>query len=228
MAKTPSFFRKVSDRIRSDLSELIRLGQVLPGEAIDEAALATRYNVSKTPVREALLQLEAQGLLQSLPRGGMVLAKMDLRELLSLWELLAEIEAIAVRLASDRITAEEFAALEAVHNESKLHADTENLEGWQKANEQFHEIIYHAARNAFLRQDALRIRAQTGAYRLHAFGALGRIHSSFVQHGHIVEALRHRDTAKASHAMLKHILPASDATNMTNFIMNIPRELLAS
>lgn len=228
MAKTPTSFRKVSDRIRADLSELIRQGQVLPGEAIDEAALAKRYNVSKTPVREALLQLEAQGLLQSLSRGGMVLAKMDIRELLSLWELLAEIEAIAVRLASERITPEEFIALEAVHNASKLHAETENLEGWQKANEQFHEMIYHAARNSFLRQDALRIRAQTGAYRLHAFGALGRIHASFVQHGHIVEALRQRDTSQASRAMIKHILPASDATNMTNFIMNIPKELLAS
>jgi len=228
MPKTSASFRKVSDRIRADLSELIRQGQLLPGEAIDEAALAKRYNVSKTPVREALLQLEAQGLLQSLSRGGMALAKMDLRQLLSLWELLAEIEAIAVRLATERITPEEFAALELLHNASKLYADTENLEGWQKANEQFHEMIYHAARNSFLRQDALRIRAQTGAYRRHAFGALGRIHSSFVQHGQIVEALRKRDSSQASHAMLKHILPASDVTNMTNFIMNIPKELLAS
>lgn len=228
MPKAQVSFRKVSDRIRSDLVDLIRQGHLLPGEAIDEAALAKRYDVSKTPIREALLQLEAQGLLQSLPRGGMVLAKMDLIQLLSLWELLAEVEAIAVRLACERITPDEFDALAEVHQSSQVYADTENLAGWQKSNEQFHEMIYRAARNPFLRQDVLRIRAQTGAYRMHAFGALGRIHSSFMQHGQIIEALRKRDPSLASGAMLKHILPASDATSMTNFIMNIPKKLLAS
>ena len=228
MSKTPASFKKVSDQIRSDLSDLIRQGQLLPGVPIDEAALSKRYGVSKTPIREALLQLEAQGLLQSQSRGGMVLAKIDLRQLLSLFELLSEIEAIAVRLASDRITPEELTALESVHNDSKIFADTEDLTGWQKANEHFHEIIYHAARNTFLREEALRIRAQTGAYRIHAFGALGRIHSSFVQHGHIVEALRQRDSSQASRVMIKHLLPANDAQTMTSFIMNIPKDLLTN
>jgi DNA-binding GntR family transcriptional regulator len=226
MPKTPASFKKVSDQIRTDLSDLIRQGQLLPGVPIDEVALAERYGVSKTPIREALLKLEAQGLLQSQSRGGMVLAKMNLRQLLSLFELLAEIEAIAVRLAVERMTPEELIAIEAIHNESKVYADNENLEGWQKANEAFHEIIYHAARNTFLRDEALRIRAQTGAYRLHAFGALGRIHSSFVQHGEIVEALRKRDSNHASRVMIKHLFPANDAQTMTNFIMNIPKELL--
>jgi DNA-binding GntR family transcriptional regulator len=228
MPNTPATFRKVSDQIRADLLELIRQGQLLPGVPIDEAALAKRYEVSKTPVREALLQLEAQGLLQSLSRGGMVLVKMNLQELLGLFELLAEIEAIAVRLASERMTTDEFIALEAIHHESKCHAETENLQGWQKTNEQFHEVIYHSARNAFLRQDLLRIRARTGAYRLHAFGAMGSIYESYVQHGLIVEALRTRDSSQASRAMITHILPASDATKLTSFIMNIPKELLAT
>lgn len=228
MAKEKASFRKVSERIRADLSELIRQGHLFPGEAIDEAALAKRYDVSKTPVREALLQLEAQGLLQSLPRGGMVLAKMDLRQLLSLWELLAEVEAIAVRLACERITPDEFDAIEQIHQQSKIYADSENLVGWQKSNEQFHDLIYRSARNSYLHQDVLRLRAQTGAYRMHAFGALGRIQSSYLQHDQIIEALRKRDSSLASQSMMKHILPASDATSMTNFILNIPKELLAS
>lgn len=219
---------KASDQIRADVAEQMSQGKLLPGDAVDEAELAQRYKVSKTPVREALLQLKAQGLLTRLPRGGMVVSKMDLRQLLSLWELLAEIEAIAARLACERMSVEELKQLVDLHTQSRSYAETENWNGWQKSNRQFHEIIYDGTRNPFLRQEALRIRTRTGAYRKHAFGALGRIQWSFEQHEQIVQAIQRRDGPGAAKAMMRHILPAADATTLTNFLMNIPKDLLAS
>ncbi|MEY4711250.1 MAG: GntR protein, partial [Pseudomonadota bacterium] len=78
---------KVSDQIRLHLEEAISNGSLLPGDAIDEVDLAERFSVSRTPVREALIQLQAQGWVSNLPRGGPIVAKMNLQQLLSLWEL---------------------------------------------------------------------------------------------------------------------------------------------
>ena len=91
---------KAAERIRLSIEESIRDGSLLPGDAVDEQQLMQTYEVSRTPVREALLQLQAQGMLNSL-RGGMVVAKMDVAQLLAMWELLAELEGIGARLACD-------------------------------------------------------------------------------------------------------------------------------
>jgi DNA-binding GntR family transcriptional regulator len=220
--------KNISDRIRIDLAQHISQGLLEPGDTIDENELAARYGVSKTPVREALLQLKAQGLVGSLPRGGAMVAKMDLSQLLSLWEWLSEIEAIAVKLACERMSAKELEALKALHSTSQRYAAKEDWDGWQASNQQFHESIYAASRNPFLRQEIMRVRARTGVYRRHAFGALGATQTSYEQHGEILECLKAKDAHAAATAMRRHILPASNATALTNFILNIPKELLAN
>ena len=218
---------KVSDQIRLRIESAIASGELLPGDAIDDVALAGQYKVSRTPVREALLQLQAQGLLISTPRGGSVVAKMNLQQLLSLWELLAELEGIAVRLACERMSPDEIKALVKLHRSSKKLADKEDMDGWQDANLKFHELIYEGARNPFLRQEVLRIRSRTGVYRRHAFGALGRIKSSFDQHEKIISALEKRDAEAASFCMADHMRPGRDSKTLNDFIMSLPRELLA-
>ena len=209
------------------IESAIASGELLPGDAIDDIALAHHYKVSRTPVREALLQLQAQGILSSTPRGGSMVAKMNLQQLLSLWELLAELEGIAVRLACERMTNDDIKALMKLHRSSKKIADKEDMDGWQEANLKFHEIIYEGARNPFLRQEVLRIRSRTGVYRRHAFGALGRIKSSYDQHEKIVNAVEKRDAEAASLCMADHMRPGRDSKTLNDFIMSLPRELLA-
>jgi DNA-binding GntR family transcriptional regulator len=218
----------ISDRIRSDLADKIGQGVLVPGDTIDDNDIAAAYGVSKTPVRQPLLQLKAQGLVSNLPRGGMVVAKMDLPQLISLWEWLAEMEALAVRFASERMSLQELEALTKIHTESYEFAQAEDWDGWQRSNQAFHETIYHASRNTYLRAEVVKVRARTGVYRRHAFGALGRTQNSYTQHGEIIELLKHRDADAAAAAMRRHILPATNATALTHFIMNIPRDLLSS
>jgi DNA-binding GntR family transcriptional regulator len=114
-----------------------------------------------------------------------------------------------------------------LHRSSKKIADKEDMDGWQEANLKFHEIIYEAARNPFLRQEVLRIRSRTGVYRRHAFGALGRIKSSYDQHEKIVNALEKRDAEAAASCMTDHMRPGRDSKTLNDFIMSLPRELLA-
>ena len=219
---------KVSDQIRLHLEEAISKGDLLPGDAIDESALAEQFGVSKTPIREALIQLQAQGWVSNMPRGGSTVTKMNLQQLLSLWELLAELEAVAVRLACERMAEEDRQKLFALHEESRSVAAAEDLQGWQKLNLAFHELIYQGTRNPFLRQQVLRIRFRTGVYRRHAFGALGRLQTSFEQHEVIVQALRARDAEAAVVSMRDHMRPGRDAKSLNDFILNLPTDLLAS
>ncbi len=219
---------KVSDQIRLHLEEAISKGDLLPGDPIDEGALSERFGVSKTPIREALIQLQAQGWVSNMPRGGSTVTKMNLQQLLSLWELLAELEAVAVRLACERMSEEDMQKLFALHEESRLVAVAEDFQGWQKLNLAFHELIYQGTRNPFLRQEVLRIRFRTGVYRRHAFGALGRLQASLEQHEQIVQALRMRDADAAVSSMRDHMRPGRDAKSLNDFILNLPTDLLAS
>jgi DNA-binding GntR family transcriptional regulator len=163
-----------------------------------------------------------------MPRGGSTVAKMNLQQLLSLWELLAELEAVAVRLACERMGAEDMQRLFALHEQSRQVAAAEDLQGWQKLNLQFHELIYQGTRNPFLRQEVLRIRFRTGVYRRHAFGALGRLQASFDQHEEIVQALKLRDAEAAETSMRDHMRPGRDAKSLNDFILNLPTDLLAA
>ena len=228
MSRTKTTFTKASEKIRLEIEAAIKAATLLPGDAIDEAQLASLHGVSRTPVREALIQLQAQGLLTSLPRGGMVVAKMDLQQLLSLWELLSELEGVAARLACQRMTPDELEAICKNHEDSHVAVLADDMAAWQESNLLFHELIYRATRNPFLRQEVLRMRTRTGSYRQHAFAALGRIKASYEQHALVVEAFRRADPDAASSAMQMHMRPARDAAAMTDFIVNLPRELLAS
>lgn len=219
---------KVSERIRQLIEDDIRTGTLLPGDVIDEVELTRRFAVSRTPVREALLQLEAQSMLISQPRQGMVVAKMDVQQLLAIWELLVEMEGVCARLACERMSPEERDQLARVHAESKIIVDSNNVDGWREANLAFHDVLYVGSRNPYLRQEILRLRARTGAYLRHAFGALGRLRSSYEQHGEVLQAMLDQDPVRAHQMMTQHISPAQGARGLTDFLINLPKSLLSS
>jgi DNA-binding GntR family transcriptional regulator len=219
---------KAAEKIRLAIDEGISTGALLPGEVINEAELSTRYGVSRTPVREALLQLQAQGLLTSLPRGGMVVAKMDLLQLVAMWELLAELEGICARLACERMRPDERAELIRAHEESAVVVEAGDQEKWRASNMAFHEVLYTAARNPYLRQEILRMRSRTGVYREHAFAALDQIKSSWEQHSQIVDAIVRHDQAAALQAMVHHLSPGQGPANgFATFVTRLPKELLS-
>jgi DNA-binding GntR family transcriptional regulator len=219
---------KVSDQIRLLIEESISSGELLPGDAIDDVALAKNHKISRTPVREALLQLQAQGIVTNPARGGFTVSKMNLQQLLSLWELLAELEGVAVRLACERMSQAEIRALSKLHVGSIKAVEKNDVDKWQELNLQFHDLIYQGARNMHLRQEVMRLRFRTGVYRRHAFASLGDVRASYMQHEKIVQAIQTRSASSACVFMADHMRPGRDSKSLNDFIMSLPVDLLAN
>ncbi len=217
---------KISQKIANFIETQIREGILLPGDTIQEVKLMETFDVSRTPVREALLQLKIQGLITNLPRDGMAVAKMDVQQLLAMWELLAELESLCARYACERMSAEEIAQLEQLHKEASLLVNQEDEVGWQQANMKFHEILYHGSRNTYLRQQILLMRTRTGAYRRHAFGAVGRVHASHAQHELVVQAILAGNCQDVAQLMFNHMSPGHGTKGVTEMIVNMPKAIL--
>lgn len=217
---------KVSERIRLAIESDIRSGTLLPGDAIDEQKIAADYQVSRTPVREAILQLKVQGILESQPRGGAVVARMDVQQLLAIWELMAEMEGVCARMACERMTQTEREALARLHQETASMAESDDPQAWSKANQAFHEMLYQGCRNPYLRQELLRLRARTGAYLQHSFSAVGRVRSSHEQHDELVQAILGNDPERAHRMMMRHVSLAQGAKGLSDFLINLPKSMV--
>ncbi len=217
---------KASDTIRRAIEEAVQSGTLQPGDPVDEVALAAAHSVSRTPVREAILQLQAQGLLAAAPRGGAVVAKVDIQRLFAIWEVLSELESLCAQLACERMSDDERDTLTGLHRRAAAVVKRGDREGWQDANQAFHDCLYRGARNPYLREEILRARTLTGAYRKHAFGALGDLEASYAQHGELLQAITARDAASTRNLMRRHMTPGQGVRSVNDVLVNLPRELL--
>ncbi|MDB5760355.1 MAG: GntR family transcriptional regulator, partial [Burkholderia sp.] len=132
--------RNLADDVRQQLEDQINNGQLLPGDALDERELATRFGVSRTPVREAITQLAAQGLITTAPRQGILVARMSIKELLAMFELLAELEGICAKYCARRLTDAQRTSLIGIHRNSLAHVESGNAEGYSQSNVDFHAV----------------------------------------------------------------------------------------
>ena len=138
----------LSNQIRNALTDEIASGHLPAGTALDEQHLADRFGASRTPVREALRQLAAGGLVEMRPRRGVVVTPMPPARIMDMFETTAEIEALCVRLATHRMTPLEFSHLLELHESSKALVERSDLDGYDNFNRAFHEAIYAATHNA--------------------------------------------------------------------------------
>jgi DNA-binding GntR family transcriptional regulator len=215
-----------AEAIRHYVEGEVSSGALLPGDAIDEDALASRFGVSRTPVREALLQLSVRGLVTIAPRAGIYVSRLSIPELMSLLELLAELEGACAKLATRRMTKEEGETLRRVHEESKAYEEQEDAQAYSRANAQFHEILYRACRNEALMTEIAHIRRRTQVYRQTVFQNQLRIRRSREDHGHIVEAILSGDEAAAYQHMIEHI--AVGGRDFADLLSHVPQRLLAA
>lgn len=216
-----------SDHIYRVIESRIALRELLPGDPIDEERLMEEFDVSRTPVREAILKLKAEGFVSSISRRGVIVAKMDLQELLSVWELLAELEGIAARYACERMTNQERETLANTHRSAQGVVERNDEIGWQQANMAFHEVLYKGARNPYLHQEILRMRVRTSAYRSHSFDAMGVIDKANRYHAQIVQAILGDDPQKAAKVATAHLTPGVGAPDLKVMVHRLPKDWLA-
>ncbi len=180
----------------------IRAGALLPGDRLRETELADRLGVSRTPVREAIRQLEADGLVSHIPRQGATIRRLDYAEVMELYEMRAVLEGTAARLAARAAADIELDELEALND--SLAAAQDAGEAF-RLNRLFHASLLDAAKNRFLRhamsalQKALMILGPT------TLAESDRFEAALEEHRSLLAAMRARDGAAAEQAMRLHI-----------------------
>jgi DNA-binding GntR family transcriptional regulator len=197
---------RLSDRLRESIEEEIATGRLLPGTRLDEVDLAARFGVSRTPIREALNLLLGEGLVESRPRRGTVVAQITPHRLLEMFEVMAELEAMCARLAARRMSEGELAALEAAHEACRITAETLDTDAYFYANERFHLAMYTASHNVFLVEQAAALQRKLRPYRRLQLRVRNRMQRSFEEHQAILDALRAGDAERAVTSVRSHVV----------------------
>lgn len=186
----------------------IDIGRLKPGDPIDESALVDEFAVSRTPVREALLQLEATGLIRRHPRKGATLFRPTLEEFLAILEVHAKLEGQAAGLAARRLSAQWAITLEQRVLDCETHAATlgdAQPDAYYQLNLRFHETVALAAGNAFLTEMIKTNARKLLAYYRARYHYAGAIAQSAREHREIAALIFARDTPAAEALMQRHV-----------------------
>ena len=197
-------------RLVSAIQAEILEGSLKPSERLEELALSKRFKVSRTPIREALRQLAATRLVELRPRLGAIVASPTAGEVLDLFELVAELEGIAARLASERADDVALARIEAAHEHCLKAAGGPNAAAYYRVNQDFHSAIHSATGNRALVQEIGALDRRLSPYRRFITFRAGRTETALREHEQIVRALAKRDSGLAQAAMRDHVRVLGD------------------
>jgi DNA-binding GntR family transcriptional regulator len=197
--------RTLAEELRLQLADDIVRGLLTPGADLDESELARRFGVSRTPVREAIRQLAASGLVEVRAHRGAVVARPSEERLLGMFEAMAELEALCAGLAAGRMNPQERGLLEGVHEELRALIHGGGPQRYHEVNEAFHATIYAGAHNA-LAEMTYATRARVQPFRRAQFRNLGRLAKSHLEHDRVVVAILRGDRDGAAGAMREHIM----------------------
>jgi DNA-binding GntR family transcriptional regulator len=194
-----------AEELRLQLADEIVRGVLPPGASLDETEIARRFNVSRTPVREALRQLAASGLVDARAHRGAVVARPSIERLTGMFEAMAELEALCAGLAAERMLPVERQRLEAVHEELRVLSHAGNPDRFHEVNERFHNTIYAGSQNGYIAEMTLATRVRVQPFRRAQFRNLGRLAKSHAEHDRVVVAILRGDKTGAAAAMRAHI-----------------------
>jgi DNA-binding GntR family transcriptional regulator len=194
-----------SEHVRELIEEGIATGSFPPGMRLDEMELAERFNVSRTPLREALFQLASAGIVVMQPRRGTIVAEVTPHRLVEMFEVMGELEAACVRLATQRMSPAERVRLEVVHRRSFEAVRNNDKESYRALNFEFHDVIYRGAHNEFLLATTIGIRQRIAPFRRAQFAIAERLAKSHAEHDAILRAVLSGDGQTASELMRNHV-----------------------
>ncbi len=187
------------------IADAIFSGEFAPGTRLDEQQLATRFAVSRTPVREALRQLAATGLIEVRPRRSAIVARVSAEKLEEMFVAMGELEATCARLAALSMAPTERRRLQALHDKMGLLARSDDAMAFAEANHAFHTMIYGGAHNVVLAEMTAAMRRRLLPYRRAQFLLEGRPPRSHAEHDKVVAAIIRGDARGAHEAMLHHV-----------------------
>lgn len=199
--------QRVAERLRTAILE----GQLRPGEWLRQERIASQLGVSQMPVREALKQLAAEGLVEHVPYRGVRVVQFSPLDVEDLYACRAFIEGMAARYAATSITAEELQRLEELHARMSALVEADTVAEYRELNRRFHEIIYAASRRSYLVRTLAQLWSAFPTMLWSNFAATasasppGRVAPDTEEHARIITALRAGDGEAAERAMRHHI-----------------------
>lgn len=202
----------IFERVREDILN----GKYANGDKIVEAKLADELGVSRTPVREALKQLELDGLVESLPNRGVVVKGITTQDIDDIYAIRLAIEAIAAKWAVERMEDDEVEQLKEIYDLMEFYTFKEDVEKTFELNTKFHETMYRGTKSRYLEHVLKDFQLFIKSTRSESLKSEGRIDRALKEHKYIVDAFKERNADKAVEAVVNHIV--NSRTNVSRIM----------
>ncbi|MES2977948.1 MAG: GntR family transcriptional regulator [Pseudomonadota bacterium] len=202
---TPEPRTALHEQVAAQLREMLVEGRIAPGAKLNERELSEVLRVSRTPLREAIRMLAAEGLVELLPNRGAIALTLSEADVLHTFEVMAGLEALSGELAAQRITDAELAEIHAMHYEMLAAFTRRDLPAYYRINASIHSAINAAARNPVLCTTYRQVNARLQALRFRSNQDGEKWGAAVKEHEHMIEALQRRDSAAMRELLTEHL-----------------------
>jgi DNA-binding GntR family transcriptional regulator len=201
MENNPNIWESVYRHLRKQVT----FGLLNPGEKLDEEQISNKLGVSRTPVREALKQLQAEGYIESIPKKGSFVTKYSTQKLSEIYDVLIRLEGLSVYFASKNLGEKELCELEKMHARMKEFSEKRKYEEYVRENNRFHLFFHERAKNTELNEIIRKLRNKVFRYRYIGITIPGKTEQYVQDHEEILAALRSGSRKRASRLMEMHV-----------------------
>ncbi len=208
-----SLMNSLRGKVFSQLRKQILTGVYKPGESLIEMRLSEELGVSRTPIREAIRQLELEGLVQAIPNKGAVVKGITDKDVEDIYTIRTRIEGLAARWAAEKITDEEILELKEALEFEEFYTAKNDVEHLLRFDSKFHDIIFKASKSSPLTHMLSTFHHYIQSARINSFDTPGRPAKALEEHRAIFEAISRRDPDTAEELTIKHIMNASKNVN---------------
>jgi len=196
-------------KVFSQLENSILNGNYKEGDSLIESKLSEELGVSRTPIREAIRQLELEGLVQVIPNKGAIVTGITTKDIEDIYTIRLMIEGLAARWAAEKITDEELKYLKDSLELEEFYTDKNDLDNILKLDSKFHEIIFRASKSKPLMHMLSMFHHYIQRARTYSLGTTGRAEEALAEHRSIYQAITEKDAEKAEKLTIEHIKKAS-------------------
>jgi len=194
------------DGVAARLRSMVFDRELAPGEIIDELALAQAWHISRTPLREAIKVLAAEGIVELVPRRGARVIELTDADAEQLFPVMAMLEGRCALEATQRASDDDLLHLQRLHDRLERHAADEDIDGYYRANHDFHSYVQQLAANKWLDRVSTDLRRFMRLWRGRQLQLPGRINASINEHRVLLDAIMQRDAPRAERAMHDHLM----------------------
>ncbi len=198
----------------------ITYGGLRPGERLVEKRLCEMFEVGRTPLREALRQLEIEGYLEFIANKGVTITKISIGEMEDIYGILSVLEGYAAEMAIKYLNSSGIKKVQSIQNDQKKAWAAKDYRKWLDKNAEFHEYIITASKNVFLTTIINNLRRRVYRFRLVSVTIPGFIEENIQSHEEIIKAICEKESTRAGKAMQKHV--ACAAKTMVDFLKELP------